>query len=85
MIRECFVEHVDQDAAVVAAVDRGAEHALGVAADLAGEDDLHVVRPADVQVVGDQRLEEPAGMAGCVEDDGAGLLRWSLEEVIYPS
>jgi hypothetical protein len=53
---------------------RGAEDALGVAADLAGEDDLHVVRAADVQVVGDQCLEEAAGMAGCVEDDGAGDL-----------
>jgi len=49
--------------AVVAAVDRGAEHAPGVTADLAGEDDFHVVRPADVEVVGDQRLEEAAGMA----------------------
>ena len=69
-----LVEHVDQDPAVVAAVDRGAEDALGVAADLAGEDDLHVVRAADVQIVGDQRLEEAAGMARCVEDDGAGDL-----------
>src|SRR5690242_15633096 len=36
-----LVEHVDQDAAVIAAVDRGPEHPPGVAADLAGEDDLH--------------------------------------------
>src|SRR5690349_5049303 len=44
-----LVEHIHQDTAVAAAVDRGAEDARGVAADLAGEDDLHVVRPADVQ------------------------------------
>src|SRR6266536_1842538 len=58
-----LVEHVDDDAAVVAAVDRGAEGAGGVAADPAGEDDLDVVRAADVEVVGDQGLEEPAGVA----------------------
>ena len=69
-----LVEHVDDDAAVVAAVDRGAEGSPGVAADPAAEDDLHVVRAADVEVVGDQRLEETAGMAGGVEDDGAGDL-----------
>jgi hypothetical protein len=27
------------------------------------EDDLHVVRSADVEVVADQRLHEPAGVA----------------------
>jgi hypothetical protein len=30
--------------------------------------------PAKVEVVGDQRLEEAAGVAGCVEHDGAGGL-----------
>jgi hypothetical protein len=54
--------HVDQNAAVVAAVDRGAEDARGVAADLAGEDDLHVVRSADFQVASDQGLEEAAAV-----------------------
>jgi hypothetical protein len=63
-----LVEHVDQDTAVVAAVDRGPEHAPGVAADLAGEDDLDVVRAADVEVVGDQRLEEATSMARGIED-----------------
>src|SRR6185437_5097979 len=38
---------LDQDAAVVTAADRGPEDTPGVAADLAGEDDLHVARPAD--------------------------------------
>jgi len=32
------------------------------------------VRPADVQIVGDQRLEEAAGMTRRIEDDGAGDL-----------
>jgi hypothetical protein len=68
------VEHVDEHAAVVAAVDGGAEGADGVAADPPAEDDLHVVGAAEVEVVGDQRLEEPAGVAGRVEDDGAGDL-----------
>ena len=36
---------------------------VGIAADPAAEDDLDVVRPADAQVVGDQRLEEAAGAA----------------------
>src|SRR5207237_118816 len=46
----------------------------GVAADPAAEDDLDVVRAADVEVVGDQGLEEAAGVAGCIEDDRAGDL-----------
>jgi len=58
-----LVEHVDDDAAVVAAVDRGAEGSPGVAADPPAEDNLDVVRAADVEVVGDQRLEEATGMA----------------------
>ena len=74
MIPRVLVEDINQDAAVVAAVDRGPEDSLGVAADLASEDDLHVVRPADVEVVGDQRLEEAAGMARGIEHDGAGDL-----------
>ncbi len=38
------------------------------------KDDLHVVRATEVEIVGDQRFEEPAGVAGCIEDDGAGEL-----------
>src|SRR6266566_3207966 len=67
-----FVEDVDDDAAVVAAVDGGAEGSPGVAADPPAEDDLNVVWAADVKVVGHQRLEEAAGMAGGVEHDRAG-------------
>jgi hypothetical protein len=69
-----LVEDVDHHAAVVAAVDSGAEGALGVAADAAVKDDLHVVGAPEVEVVGDQRFEEPAGVAGCVKDEGAGEL-----------
>jgi hypothetical protein len=53
---------------------RGPEGSPGVAADPAAEDDLHVVRAADIKVVGDQRLEEAAGVPGRVEHDGAGDL-----------
>ena len=53
---------VEHDAAGVGTdggpVDRSAEGARGVAADAAGEDNLHVGRAADVKVVADQRLEE---------------------------
>jgi hypothetical protein len=69
-----LVEHVDDDAAVVAAVDRGAEGSPGVTADPAAEDDLHVVRAADVKIAGDQGLKETAGLTRCVEHDGAGHL-----------
>jgi hypothetical protein len=67
------VEGVD-DHAVVVPVDGGAEHALGDAADLPVEDDLHVVWAADVEVVGGQGLEERPGMAGGGEGDGLGDL-----------
>ena len=43
-----------------------------VSADLAAEDDLDLVGPADVDVVGHGGLEEGPGPAGGVEDDGAG-------------
>jgi hypothetical protein len=46
----------------------------GVAADPPAEDDLHVLRAAQVQVVGDQRLEERPGAVRGVEDDSAGDL-----------
>ena len=69
-----LVEDVDDHALHVAAVDGGPEGAGGVAADLAAEDDLHVAGAADVEVVSDQRLEEPTGVAGSVEHQGAGYL-----------
>jgi hypothetical protein len=74
------VEGVDDDAVVVA-VDRGAEDALGGAADLPVEDDLHVVRPADVEVVRGQGLEERPGMAGGGEGDGLGDLDLAHRDV----
>ena len=43
-------------------------------ADLPVEDDLDGVRAAEVQVVGDQGVEERPGMAGRGEHDGAGDL-----------
>jgi hypothetical protein len=69
-----LVEDVDDHALVVMPIDRGPKHPLGVAADLAAEDDLNVAGAAKVEVVGDQRLEEPTGVAGGVEHDGAGDL-----------
>src|SRR6266516_5816260 len=67
------VEGVD-DHAVVVPVDGGAEHALGDAADLPVEDDLRVVRAADVQVAGGQGVEERPGVPGGGEGDGLGDL-----------
>jgi hypothetical protein len=55
-------------------VDGGTEGARGVAADAAGENDLHVSRAADIEVVTDQGLEEEPGAAGRVEDESAGDL-----------
>jgi hypothetical protein len=69
-----LVEDVDDHALVVTAVDGGPKHPFGVGADLAAKDDLHVGGPAQVEVVGDERLEEAAGVAGRVEHDGAGDL-----------
>ncbi len=43
----------------------------GAGGDPATEDDLHLLRSAEIEVVGAQRLKEPAGMAGCVKDHGA--------------
>jgi hypothetical protein len=54
------------------AVDGGAEGPGGVAANPPAEDDLHVLRAAQVQVAGYQRLEERPGPARLVEDDGPG-------------
>jgi hypothetical protein len=66
------VEGVD-DHAVVVAVDGCAEDAFGDAADLAVEDDLHVVGAADVEIVGGEGFEERAGMPRGSEGDGLGL------------
>jgi hypothetical protein len=41
---------------------------------MAGEDHLDVVGPADVEVVGNESLEEGPGVAGRVKDQGAGGL-----------
>jgi hypothetical protein len=45
------------------------------------EDDLHLLRSADVKVVGAQRLKEPPGMARCVEHDGARDLNLTHRDV----
>lgn len=68
------VEHVEDHAAVVAAVDGGAERAEGVAADASAEDDFDVVGSAEVEVVDDEGFEEAAGVPRLVEHDGAGDL-----------
>src|SRR6202171_5421310 len=41
---------------------------------LAGEDQLDLVRPSDVEIVGDQGFKECAGPAGGIEDQGGGAL-----------
>jgi hypothetical protein len=73
-----LAEHVQDDVPGVRAdnraVDRGAEGAGGVPPHLPAEDDLDVLRAADVEVVADERLEEPPCPAGRVEDDSAGDL-----------
>src|SRR3974390_945489 len=56
------------------ALGAGTKTPGGRAAAPPAEDDLHVLRAADVEVVADQRLEEGPGTAGSVEDDGAGDL-----------
>jgi SAM-dependent methyltransferase len=65
------------------AVDGGAEGAGGVAADPPAEDDLDVLRAAQVQVVGDQRLEERPGPVRGVEDDGPGDLDLGCGRGLY--
>ena len=47
-------------------------HDLAPPLPVAGEDQLHMIGSADVEVVGDHGLEEPSGSPGCVEQDGAG-------------
>ena len=68
-----LVEGVDGDLGA-AGDDLGLELRGGVGADLPVEDDLDGVRAAEIEVVGDQRLEEGAGVAGRVEHDRAGHL-----------
>jgi hypothetical protein len=65
-----LIEDIDDHAAVVAAVDGGAENPFRVFAYPACEVDFDVVRSAEVEVVGDQGFEESAGVPGCVEDEG---------------
>lgn len=43
----------------------------GVPAYPAAEDDFHIVRTTDVEVVGNEGFEEPAGEPRCLEHDGA--------------
>jgi hypothetical protein len=69
-----LIEHVDDHPTVVPAVDRGTKGARGVPTDATVEDDLDVVRSAEIEVVGHQGFEETTGMSGCVEHDGAGDL-----------
>ncbi len=57
-----------------AALAAAEEKALRDFADLPVEDDLHVVGPADVEVVCGQRFEECAGMPRGGEGDGLGDL-----------
>src|SRR6185312_14672360 len=54
LIRECLQETFTRTPPLSRRAGRGAEDSLGVTADLAGEDDLHVVRAADAGVVRDQ-------------------------------
>src|SRR5712671_4641372 len=68
-----LVEGVDGDLGA-AGDDLGLELARGVATDPPVEDDLDGVRAAEVEVVGDQGVEEAAGVAGLGERDGAGDL-----------
>src|SRR5512142_1894097 len=56
---------------VAAAQQPGAVPADRLGAHPAGEDELHLLGTAEVEVVDEQRLEERAGEAGSVEDEGA--------------
>src|SRR3954449_5816971 len=54
--------------------DPGSEDAGRRGQDLPAEDDLDLLRPTEVEVVGNQRFEERASVAGLVEHDRAGDL-----------
>jgi hypothetical protein len=64
---------------VTAAQQPGAITAHGSGGDPAAEDDLHLLRSADIEVVGAQRIEKSPGMARCVEDDGRDTFTWRIE------
>src|SRR2546430_17043789 len=72
-----LVEGVDGDVDP-AGDDLGLEHsgggALGAVTDLTAEDDLDLIGAAHVEVVGHQRLEEAAGVAGGGAHEGGGDL-----------
>ncbi|HXP13939.1 MAG TPA: hypothetical protein VN907_01350, partial [Actinomycetes bacterium] len=68
-----LVEEVDGDLHA-AGDDLGGETASGVFADAAAEDELDLVGAAKIEVVGHQRLKERPGLAGGVQDQGAGHL-----------
>src|ERR1700730_15651664 len=65
-----LVKDVDDDV-YTTRDDLGRERAVGVRADLTTEGQLHLVRAAQVEVVGNERLEEAAGTPRCVEHQGA--------------
>ena len=65
-----LIEDVDDDVHA-ARNDLGRERAIGVRADLTTEGQLHLVRPTDVEVVGNECLEEAAGAPRCVKHQGA--------------
>src|SRR5262249_56068993 len=63
----------DVDGHLSAAVDElGGKCALGVLAHLTAEDELDLVGSTQVQVVGDQALDEAAGSARGLPHQGAG-------------
>jgi hypothetical protein len=73
LIRECLekVLRVTSVPRVMTLVlNSGCELAGGGGADLPVEDDLQGVGAAEVEVVGHQRLDETAGVAGSVEPGG---------------
>ena len=65
-----LVEDVDDD--VHATRDHpGRKRAVGVGSDPTTEDQLHFVGAAQIEVVGNECLEEAAGPSGCIEHQGA--------------
>jgi hypothetical protein len=65
-----FVEDVDDDVHA-ACDDLGRKRAVGVGSDLATEGQLHLVGATQVEVVGDECLEEAPGTPWCVDHQSA--------------
>jgi hypothetical protein len=77
-MRELLVEGVDGD--LSAPGDHiGPELAFGIGPDLPVEDDLEGVGAAQVQVVGDQGVEERPGVAGAVNTMVRETSTWAIE------